>query len=150
MRSLALGCVSALVLACAEPPVVPLDRTYSIAVDVEPATWSVGWVMPTRSFADTLRGELARYNVHVVERGRPAEIVALVDLGLWNNWRAIDVAIERGGQTVHVGRVTVPDLSMTTLDAAAGLTAAIIARGIVTTTPVTAPSVLPDLAVDGG
>jgi hypothetical protein len=150
VRALVVACVAAFALACEAPPVVPLERAYSIVVDVQPPTWSVGWVLPTRAFSDTLRSELARYDVHVVGRGTPAELVALVDLGLWNNRQAIDVTIVRGGQTVHVGRVTVPDQSMTTLDAAAGLTAAVIARGIVTTTPVTAPSVLPDVATDGG
>jgi hypothetical protein len=150
VRILAVACAVALALACSDPPVVPLERSYLIAVDVQPATWAIGWTMPTHDFSDSLRTELARYKIDVVERGMPAEMVAQVDLGLWNNWRAIDVAIARGGKTVHVGRVTVPDLSMTTLDVAARMVASIIARGITSTTPMTEPSVLPDNAVDGG
>jgi hypothetical protein len=144
---LLLAAVAALALGCEAPPVVPLPQPHRIVLDIERAVWTIGRTDTEFGFAPTLRDELRRYNVYVVDRGQPAELAALVDLGLWNNWHAIDVAIVRGPRTVHVGRVTVPDQSMPTLAVAAQMVAGIIARGVVTTAAPD-PAPLQDLAVD--
>ncbi len=53
-----------------------------------------------------------------------------MNLTLWENHHAIDVVLARGGQTTFIGRVLVPDRTMTTLDVAAELVASVIARGL--------------------
>ena len=100
-----------------------------IALDVELPAWELGqWTVS--GFRAILREELEVYGIHVDEHPAQGRALVLVDLGLYENRRAIDVGIRQAGRTIYAGRVLVPDRSQTTLDAAAPLVAAVVARGL--------------------
>lgn len=129
---LALGPAAA---ACEAPRAPSTEPPSVVALDVALPVWELGrWTVT--GFTETLRDELSAHNVRVVGHASPGQSVAVVNLGLYNNWRAIDVAVMRGGRAVFTGRVLIPDRTMPTLDKAAELVAAIVARGL-------APSVDP-------
>jgi hypothetical protein len=87
-------------------------------------TWS------TSGFTETLREELARYNVVLVRRTEDPDAVARVDLGrfTYRSWQEIDIALDEAGRMTELGRVRVPDLSMTTTDVVAQMVAELIAK----------------------
>ncbi len=100
-----------------------------IDLDVELPVWELGrWTV--NGFRQSLGAELEGYNVHVDPHPMQDRPLVHVDLGLWENRRAIDVSVTRAGRTVHAGRVMIPDRTMTTLDASAGLVASIIATAL--------------------
>jgi hypothetical protein len=112
-----------------EPRAPSSEPSRVVGLDVELPVWELGrWT--TSGFTETLRDELAHHNIHIAPSPAPGQSVALVNLGVYNNRRAIDVAIVRGGRTMFTGRVLIPDRSMTTLDKAAELVASIIAGGL--------------------
>jgi len=118
-------------LACdaAPPRTARSAEPQWIDLDVELPVWELGqWTV--NGFSQSLRAELEGYNIHVDPHAAGSRPLVLVDLGLWENRRAIDVAITRAGHTAHAGRVMIPDRSMTTLDAAATLVASIIASAL--------------------
>jgi hypothetical protein len=126
-----LPLASVLLLACdgAPPRAASGLPAQWIALDVELPAWELGrWTVS--GFSDTLRLELESYNIHVDEHPAQGRSLVLVNLGLFENRRAIDVAITRAGRTAYAGRVMIPDRSMTTLDAAAPLVASVIASGL--------------------
>jgi hypothetical protein len=134
VRLVSVRCVLALVLACAlgcteSPPAfrVPEGPAIPLALDVRLPEDTLGtWVV--QGFSESLTLELAKYNIRVVDKGAAPRAVALVDLGLPNYHRGIDVYLTRDGQRTRVGRVVVPDRSETTLDAAAQLVAQLLAH----------------------
>ncbi len=92
-------------------------------------TWSVdegAWSVD--EFSGELAKQLTKYNIKVVEKTSAHDLVAKIDLGIWGNRHVIAVVLDRNGEEALAGRVGVPDLSWTTLDAAAEPVAQIIAR----------------------
>lgn len=137
--ALALVCIAlSLVWSCDTPPAFPPPSgpAKAIALDVRlpvfvPGTWTVD------GFSETLRLELVKYNITVVDpRSRPRN-VALIELGrvTYLGWQEVDVALAHDNQTTLLGRIRVMDLSMTTLDVAAQPVAALIARWLWTIKP---------------
>jgi hypothetical protein len=124
---LAAGCEPAV-----SPP-VPAGPPAAIALRVgfyfpSLGTWTVD------GFADSLREQLAKYDVSVVKDDRSPENTAVVTLGDWSDrvgvGRSIDVALRNDGGVAEVGRVRIPDLSMTTLAVAAEYVAVLIVRAL--------------------
>ena len=64
----------------------------------------------------------------VVDPRETGHLVAVIQLGVPGNLRAIDVYLLRDGERSFAGRVRVPDLSPTTLGVAASVVAPMIAR----------------------
>jgi hypothetical protein len=131
--TLLLAAALALVAGCDLPPAfaVPSGPPRSVALDVELPIHVLGrWTVD--GFSDTLRMELAKYNIEVGPRRSEGDVVALIDLGrvTYRDWQEIDVALARGDAMSPWDRVHVPDLSMTTLDVAAQSVAALIARRV--------------------
>jgi hypothetical protein len=131
-RAVVFACFAILLLSCdtgpaRSPASYPPRR---ISLDVELPVWAVDGQFGLTSFTATLRDELASYNVHVDDKRTPGEDLVLVNLTPWENRHAIDVILDRAGQKTSLGRVLVPDRTMTTLDVAAGLVGSIIARGL--------------------
>jgi hypothetical protein len=123
----------ALVGSCETPPAfpVPAGPAKPIALDVELPVAVLGrWTV--NSFSDTLRAELVKYNITVVDPESQPGLVALIDLGrfTYRDWQEIDVALTHDDGTTPLGRIRVLDLSATTLDVAAQPVAALIARWV--------------------
>jgi hypothetical protein len=131
VRFVAICCVLAILAGCASPPAfpVPVGPPKRVALDVEPPVAALG-TWSTASFSETLREELARYNIVVVPRNEQRDAVAVVDLGrfTYRSWQEIDVFLDVDDRLSELGRIRVPDLSMTTTDVAAQTVATLIAR----------------------
>ncbi len=139
-RALLLLVALALAWGCDTPPVfsVPSGPPRAIALDVRLpvdvlGTWTVD------GFSQTLRLELAKYNIKVVDRRSRPGVVALIDLGrlTYRAWQEIDVAVAHDDKTTPLGRIALTDTSMTTFDVAAQSVATLIARWIWATPLVT-------------
>jgi hypothetical protein len=101
----------------------------TVALDVELARWTLGrWTLD--SFEATLRDELAKYNIAVVDRRKETHLVTRINLGLPGYREAIDIDLVRDGAPTRLPRVMVPDLQPTTLDVAAQLIASEVARAV--------------------
>jgi hypothetical protein len=125
------GLAYAAAAGCASTPVtvVPGAQAVSVGVDAELPFYLVG--RRSAFFLDTLRMELDRRNVRLVEpRGAPT--VAEIDLSLANYVHVVDVYMVHGAERSCAGRIRIPDVATTTLDVAAGMAAEVIARAIVT------------------
>jgi hypothetical protein len=143
-RAVLLACLAMLLFACDTTPArspssYPARRVF---LDVELPTWGLSNQFALTSFSRTLRDELSTFNITVDDRPTQGEDHVRVNLGLWDNHHAIDVGLDRGGQQTSLGRVLVPDRSMTTLDVAAELVAGVIARGLL---PVVDPAPPPPM-----
>ena len=115
--------------ACESGPAfaVPAGPPIPVALDVEFPFYTMGtWALD--EFKEELGRQLAKYNMRVVPHGPEAHRIAAINLGLWNNHQAIDVYLSHDGEPEFAGRVRVPDLAMTTLDASTQLIAPLIAR----------------------
>jgi hypothetical protein len=129
VSGLLLGGVPLLACEVAAPRAARNAVPQWIDLDVELPVWELGrWTVD--GFSQSLRAELEGYNIHVDPHPAQGRPLVLVDLGMWENRRAIDVSITRAGRTVHAGRVMIPDRSMTTLDASAALVASVIASAL--------------------
>jgi hypothetical protein len=134
MRLFAVRLFLALVLisglGCEESPPafpVPAGPPIPMALDVRLPVDTLGtWIV--QSFSESLTIELAKYDIRVVDRRAMPRAVAVVNLGLLNYRRAIDVYLTRDGETTRAGRVHVPDVSEATFDAAARMVAQVLAR----------------------
>jgi hypothetical protein len=131
----------ALASSCDSPPAFPPPSgpPRAIALDVRLPVYVLGrWTID--GFSETLRLELAKYNITVAERRSHESIVARIDLGrvTYRQWQEIDVALAHDDETTLLGRIQVPDLSMTTLDVAAQSVATLIAKWIWRTASATA------------
>ena len=115
---------------CEEPPPafpVPGGRAKTVALDAKFVVYTEGtWVLD--EFDRELADQLVKYNLKVVGKTPAPDLVAEINLGIWGNRHAIDVYLARNGDESFAGRVGVPDLSWTTLDAAAEPVAQVIAR----------------------
>jgi hypothetical protein len=124
----------ALAWGCDTPPAFPVPRgpPRTIALDVRLPVVVLGtWTVD--GFSETLRLELAKYNIRVDDRRSRPGVVALINLGrlTYRTWQEIDVAlIIRDDKTTPLGRIAVTDTSMTTMDVAAQSVAVLIARCI--------------------
>jgi hypothetical protein len=100
-----------------------------VALDVQPPLHTLG-TWSTTGFRQTLREELARYNIVVVRRNEEPDAVAVVDLGrfTYRSWQEIDVTLDDDHRVAELGRIRVPDLSMSTTDVAAEMVAELIAK----------------------
>jgi hypothetical protein len=130
-RALPLLFLLVLLAACESRPAFPPPegREATIALDVEFARWTLDrWSQD--GFGATLTEELAKYNIKVVDRHKQPSYVARIDLGLWAYRNAVDIYLLRGEEYARLPRVMVPDLQTTTLDVAAQLIAAVIAKGV--------------------
>jgi hypothetical protein len=133
LRPALLVAALTIVAACSNGAAFPVPNgpPRAIALDVQLPLWVLGrWTID--GFSETLRAELAKYNVVVVDRRASPAGVAIVDLGRWTyrDWQEVDVAVVDRGETTPLGRLRVPDLSMTTLDVAAQSVAALLARWV--------------------
>jgi hypothetical protein len=88
--------------------------------------WTIG------SFKDSLRVELAKYRVHVVEPGSQAMALVQIDLGrlTYRQWQEIDVRWVSVGESTPIGAVHLLGMETSTLEAAAEPVAVIIARKV--------------------
>jgi hypothetical protein len=152
VRFAALVGVAFAVCACESRPAFPgpAGPPVPVALDVHFAHWTLGtWALD--NFDEELATQLAKYNVRVVDPKTRPRLVARVDLGLLGYRQAVDVYLVHDGVSDGAGRVRVPDLSPTTLDAAAPLVAAVVARAVLKDrglvpggpTPTPAPSASP-------
>jgi hypothetical protein len=128
-----LGIALALVGSCNTPPTfpVPSGPAKTIGLDVTlPVYVSGTWLVD--EFSEALGLELAKYNIRVVDRRSRPGTVALIVLGrlTYREWQEIDVTLAQNSTTTQLGRIRLPDLSMTTIDVAAQLAAPLIARRI--------------------
>jgi hypothetical protein len=124
--------VLSLVASCASPAFpVPAGQHKRVALDVQPPLHALG-TWSTSGFTQTLREELARYNIVVVPRNEETDAVALVDLGrfTYRSWQEIDVSLDDDRHVAELGRIRIPDLSMTTTDVAAQMVAELIAKRV--------------------
>lgn len=138
-RAVLFACLALQSIACDTTPArspssYPARRVF---LDVELPTWGLTNKFALTSFSRTLRDELSSFNITVDDRPGQGEDHVRVNLGLWDDHHAIDVGLDRAGQQSSLGRVLVPERSMTTLDVAAELVAGVIARGL---TPVVDPA----------
>jgi hypothetical protein len=123
-----------LVWGCETRPAfsVPPGPPKPIAVRVDLPVYVLGnWA--TRSFTDGLRIELAKYRLKIVDaESEPVVAIVEIDLGqfTYRQWQAIDVSFVVQGEATRIGRIRVPDLETTTLEAASQPVAAIIARRV--------------------
>ena len=131
-RALLFVCLATLLLACETGPArSPANSPpRRISVDVELPVWWIGGKFVVDGFTRTPHDELASYNIRSDARCERGYECVRVNLTLWENLHAIDVVLARGGQSVFMGRVLVPDRSMTTFDVAAELVASVIAHGL--------------------
>jgi hypothetical protein len=129
MRLVALLVLVLTVVACESGPAfaVPAGPPIPVALDVKFPVYTMT-TLTIDEFSDELGRQLAKYNMRVVPRGPEAHLLAAINLGLWNNHQAIDVYLSHDGEPEFAGRVRVPDLAPTTLDASAQLVAPIIAQ----------------------
>jgi hypothetical protein len=121
----------ALFCGCESQPAfsAPPGPPASVALDVELAHWTLGRYA-IESFEQALGDELAKYNIRVVDLRTTPRLVARIDLGLPGYRQAIDVDLVHDGVRASAGRVRVPDLQEMTLNVAAQLVAAVIARAV--------------------
>jgi hypothetical protein len=123
--------VLSLLASCASPPAFPVPQgpPLRVALDVQPPVHALG-TWSTTGFSQTLREELARYNIVVVHRNEEPDAVAVVDLGrfTYQTWQEIDVTLDDDHRVAELGRIKVPDLSMSTTDVAAEMIAELIAK----------------------
>jgi hypothetical protein len=123
-----------LVCGCEERPAfsVPPGPPKLIAVEAYLPVYVPGnWA--TSSFKDALRVELAKYRLKIVD-AEPEPVVATFQIELgqftYRQWQTIDVNFVVEGGATRIGRIRVPDLETTTLEAAAQPVATIIARRV--------------------
>jgi hypothetical protein len=130
-RAVRLAAVIVLVASCASPPAFPVPEgpPRRVVLDVQLPVYGLG-TWSTAGFTQTLRQELAKYNIVVVEPSETRDAIATIDLGRWTyrTWQEIDVTVGDDRRAVVAGRIRVPDLSMTTTDVAAEMVATLIAR----------------------
>jgi hypothetical protein len=129
MRLPALLLLALTPVACESQPAfpVPAGPPIPVVIDAQFPVYTMG-TWRTDEFTDELARQLAKYNMRVVPRGSEPHLIAAINLGLWNNYHAVDVYLARDGEPEFAGRVRVPDLAPTTLDASARLVAPLIAR----------------------
>jgi hypothetical protein len=132
--------VAAMSFACGrdESPAFPVPRgpPKRVALVVRLPVYVLGsWTEDTTG--DTLREELAKYNVQVVDRRAHPDAVVHVDLGqfTYREWQEIDVRLGGEGKEVSLARIRVPDLEWTTLQAASIPAAELVARFVWTANP---------------
>jgi hypothetical protein len=139
---------------CDESPAFPVPHgpPKRVALDVRLPVYVPGrWIEDTTS--ETLREELRKYNVQVVDRRAHPDALVHVDLGqfTYREWQEVDVWLGGEGREVTIGRIRVPDLAWTTLQVAAIAAAELIARSVWTTNPpVAATPVLHEAVADAG
>lgn len=110
---------------------VPPGPAKRVALDVRLPVSVLGrWTEDTT--AETLREELAKYNIQVVDPKAHPDALIHVDLGQFTlrEWQEVDVWLGGEGHEVIVGRIRVPDLAWTTLQAAAIPAAELVARSV--------------------
>jgi hypothetical protein len=122
-----------LAAACDESPAFPVPPGPSkrVALDVRVPGFVTGrWTEETTS--ETLREELKKYNIQVVDRGAHPDALVHVDLGrfTYRDWQEVDVWLGAEGEEVTLGRIRVPDLAWTTLQVAGIAAAELIARSV--------------------
>jgi len=106
---------------------VPGGPPLPVAIDAQFRFYTMGtWAID--GFDEELAAQLRKYNMVVVDRRAAPHLVAEINLGVLANPQAIDVYLVRDGARAYAGRVRVPDLSPTTLEASAQLVAPLIAR----------------------
>ncbi len=127
-RTLAALVLLAAIPACQGPPptLVPGPGSLPVAMDPQPPFYVPG-NLPF--FRDSLRRELERRNMRVVPP-KDAVVIAQIDVGLPNYWRAVDVYAVRAGRRWCVGRILVDDMGMASLDVVADLAAEMLARWV--------------------
>ncbi|HEY8090442.1 MAG TPA: hypothetical protein VIF09_21420 [Polyangiaceae bacterium] len=121
----------ALLIGCESRPafMVPDGESTEVALDARFPVWTEGrWALD--EFEGELAIQLEKYRVHVVGRTTRPSVVVEIDLGLLGYGHAVDVYVREGGSRTYAGRVRVPDRTFTTLDAAAPLVAALVARAV--------------------
>ena len=94
-------------------------------------------------FVDSLRIELAKYRVDVVQPGTPgASALVEIDLGqvTYRGWQSVDVRSVEGGMAKPIGSVRLPDLHETTLEASAQPVSVLVARYVWCSAPPAATS----------
>jgi hypothetical protein len=107
------------------------EGSRTVALDVRLPVHVLGtWIVDSE--VETLTEVLKRYNVHVAKLAAASDPIAVVDLGriTYRLWQEIDVSLVQDGKTAPVGRIGVPDLEWTTLQAAAIPAAELIARAV--------------------
>lgn len=119
--------------APAVPASVPSGPPIAIALQVGFFVPVLGtWVVD--GFSESLREQLAEYEVQVVPARPSPEVTVVITLGDWSDrlgaGRSIGVALLRGMALAPAGRVWVPDLSMDTLNVAAEPVALLVARSL--------------------
>lgn len=124
-------CVAILGCEPSVPPSVPTGPPTTIALRVGFYVPVLGtWLVD--GFSDSLREELAKYDVAVAQARASAETTAVVTLGDWSDHlgtgRSIGVVLIHEGGVTPAGRVWTPDLSDTTLSVAAEQVAVVIVR----------------------
>jgi len=103
----------------------------TVALDVRLPVDVLGtWIIDSE--VETLTQELKKYNVHVAKLAATSDPIAVVDLGriTYRDWEEVDVSLVHNGKTAPAGRIGVPDLAWTTLQAAAITAAEVIARAV--------------------
>jgi hypothetical protein len=123
---------------CDQPPAFPVPHgpPKRVALDVRlPVSVLGSWIEDTTT--ETLREELAKYNIQVVVRGAHPDALVHVDLGQFTylEWQEIDVWLGGEGKEVCLARIRVPDLAWTTLQAAAIPAAEVVALSVWTANP---------------
>ena len=108
------------------PAWIELDVAFFVPVL---GTWT------TKGFSDSLRVELAKFGITVIDHGSsPSPSIAVITLGSWTDragfGRSISVELRREGGFMTAGQVRVPDLAPTTLDVAAEYVAFLVARSL--------------------
>ncbi len=131
MRVAVVGVLLLFAIACDTPPAfpVPSGPAKVIGLDVFLPVYVLGtWTIDT--FSESLRLELAKYNIRVVDRRPEPGVVAVIRLGrfTYRDWQEIDVELTHDGVTTPLGRIRTNDLSMDTIDVAAEPVAVLIAR----------------------
>ncbi len=138
MRLVAFWTATALALfvvgGCEASPAfsVPPGPPKLIAVEADLPVYVLGnWAI--RSFTDALRIELGKYGITIVDaKSQPVVATIQIDLGqfTYRQWQAIDVSVVVAGEATRIGRIRVPDLGTSTLEAAAEPVATIIGRRV--------------------
>jgi hypothetical protein len=136
--SVVLVAATSFASGCDESPAfpVPPGPPKRVALDVRLPVYVLGrWTEDTT--AETMREELNKYNIQVVDRGAHPDALVHVDLGqfTYRDWQEVDVSLGAEGKEVSLGRIRVPDLAWTTLQVAAIAAAELVARSVWTATP---------------
>jgi hypothetical protein len=118
---------------CDESPAfpVPPGPPKRVALDVRLPVYVLGrWTEDTT--AETVREELKKYNIQVVDRRAHPDALVHVDLGqfTYRAWQEVDVSVGAEGKEISLGRIRVPDLAWTTLQVAGIAAAELIARSV--------------------